>query len=51
LLEHHLLSLNDSDWSSYLIKRSARTGGPIETGIPEIDAIEREMFSKYSKGK
>jgi hypothetical protein len=26
-------------------------GGPITTGIAELDALEREMFSKYSKGK
>jgi hypothetical protein len=50
LLEHSLLSLPDSDWSSYLVKRSLNDGGPITTGIAEIDALEREMFSKYNKG-
>jgi len=49
LLEHRLLSLSDADWSSYLMRRSAKAGGPIETGIPEIDALEAQMFEKFSK--
>ncbi len=49
LLEHRLLSLTDAEWSSYLTRRSAKSGGPIETGIPEIDALEAQMFEKFSK--
>lgn len=49
LLEHRLLSLTAEEWSSYLTRRSAKAGGPIETGIPEVDALEAEMFAKFSK--
>lgn len=49
LLEHRLLSLSDADWSSYLIRRSSKSGGPLETGIPELDALEAQMFEKFSK--
>lgn len=51
LYEHRLLSLTDEEWSSYLVNRSAKTGGPIETGIPEVDALEAQMFEKFSKGR
>ena len=49
LLEHRLLALSDADWSAYLVRRSTTAGGPIETGIPELDALEAEMFQKFSK--
>lgn len=47
LLEHRLLSLSDSEWSSYLVRRSATSGGPLQTGIAEVDAIEAQMFEKF----
>jgi hypothetical protein len=31
------------------VRRSTKAGGPIETGIPELDALEAEMFEKFSK--
>lgn len=49
LLEHRMLSLTNEEWSSYLTRRSVNSGGPIETGIPEVDALEAEMFNKFSK--
>jgi hypothetical protein len=51
LYEYKLMTLSEKDWSSYLVDRSLDEGGPITTGIAELDALEREMFSKYSKGK
>lgn len=49
LLEHRLLALSDAEWSSYLVRRSAKAGGPLQTGIPEVDALEAQMFEKFSK--
>jgi hypothetical protein len=49
LIEHRLMSMSDKDWSSYLVKQSLDKGGPITTGIAELDELERDMFSKYGK--
>ncbi len=43
------MSMSDKDWSSYLVKQSLDKGGPITTGIAELDELERDMFSKYGK--
>lgn len=41
------MSLSDSEWSSYLVRRSSTSDGPIQTGIAEVDAIEAQMFEKF----
>jgi hypothetical protein len=47
LFEYKLMAMTEKEWSSYLVNRSLDEGGPITTGIAELDALEREMFSQY----
>jgi hypothetical protein len=47
--ERALLLLDDTEWNKLLTKQAVKAAGrgPMRTGIPEIDALEAELFSKY----
>jgi hypothetical protein len=51
-LERSLLMMGDSEWQKLVLKYAMNQsqGGPVKTGFADLDALERELFSKYGGG-
>jgi len=47
-----LLRLSDDEWSRVLIQQSLRTGGPMKTGNPALDELDKKLMAQWgSHGK
>lgn len=48
--ERFLMALDDRTWTNLLIDMSKDSGGPVRTGIAELDELERRILGGGSSG-